>query len=59
MSGLASVLIHHLRRIAASAGTTFDSDCEAETRAEVDALEQRIVNLETKLDALLFIVRRS
>jgi uncharacterized protein YceH (UPF0502 family) len=52
MSGLADVLVHHLRRIATSAGTTFDGDSEAETRAEVEALEQRLVNLQTQLDAL-------
>jgi hypothetical protein len=51
-SGLADVLVHHLRRIARSAGTTFDGDCEAEMRAEVDAFEQRVLRLQARLDVL-------
>jgi primosomal protein N'' len=52
MTGFADVLVHHLRRIATSAGTTFDGDSEAETRAEVEALEQRLAKCEARLDAL-------
>jgi hypothetical protein len=59
MSGLADVLVHHLRRIATSAGTTFDADSEAETRAEVEAFEARLDALEAFYLAMSRAIARS
>lgn len=42
-----NAVLHHMKRIAG-----FDADCEAETRADLDALETTIDNLERRLVAL-------
>jgi uncharacterized protein YceH (UPF0502 family) len=49
MPNLLSPVRHHLARIAKKAGAGWDPDCDTELIAELEALEARLQDMESRL----------